>query len=56
MLCQDVDLAYTSKATLKYAYKNNINLLTLLGVLLDFLITKTMACPLKRKFYARRYT
>jgi hypothetical protein len=42
-LCQDANLAYTSKATLKYANKNRIKLFTLPGVLLDFSITKTMA-------------
>ena len=42
-LCQDADLAYTSKATLKYANENRIKLLTLPGVSLDFSIIKTMA-------------
>jgi hypothetical protein len=55
-LCQDADLAYTSKATLKYANKNRIKLLTLPSVSLDFSITETMAQLLKRAFHKRRYT
>jgi hypothetical protein len=55
-LCQDADSAYTSKATLKYACENRINLITLLGVSLDLSICETMAQPLKRAFYARRRT
>jgi hypothetical protein len=53
-LCQDADLAHGSKATLKYACKQGIKLLTLPSVSLDLLIAKTLAYPLKRVFYAKR--
>jgi hypothetical protein len=55
-LCQDADSAHTSKATLKYARENGINLITLLGVSPDLSICETMARPLKRAFHARRCT
>jgi hypothetical protein len=46
-LCQDADSAHTSKATLKYAYENGINLLTFPGVSPDLSIAETMAQPFK---------
>jgi transposase len=55
-LCQDADSAHTSKATLTWAKKNNISLLTLPGVSPDLSILETLAHPLKRKFYSKRCT
>jgi hypothetical protein len=55
-LCQDADSAHTSKATLKYARENGINLITLPGVSPYLSICETMARPLKRAFHARRCT
>jgi hypothetical protein len=53
--CQDTNSAYTSKATLKYIQDNRIKLITLSGVSPDFSICKTIARPLKKAFYKRRY-
>ena len=55
-LCQDADSAYTSGITLKWCQDNNLPLITLPGVFPDFSILESMAHPIKRKFYAKRYT
>jgi hypothetical protein len=55
-LCYDADSAYTSKATLKFVEENNIPLITLPRVSLDFLILELIAHPIKRKFYTKRCT
>ena len=52
-LCQDNDLAHTSKAPDLWAKKHNIPLI-LPRVLPDFSILETMARPLTRAFNARR--
>jgi hypothetical protein len=53
-LCQDADSAHTSKATLAWAEKHDLPLITLPGVSPDFSILESMAHPLKRKFHAKR--
>jgi transposase len=55
-LCQDADSAHTSKATLEYARKQGIKLLTLPGISPDLSIAETLAHPLKRVFHAKRTT
>ncbi len=53
-LCQDADLAHRSKATLAWAKKNGLSLLTLPGNSPDLSTAETMANPLKRAFHAKR--
>jgi len=55
-LCQDADLAHTSKTTIAWAKKYNLPLITLPGVSPDLSILKSQAHPLKKAFYARRTT
>ncbi|XTI82909.1 hypothetical protein V2W45_1226812, partial [Cenococcum geophilum] len=55
-LYYNADLAYISKAIIKWAKDNGVSLITLPGVSPDFSILKLMAHPIKRKFYAKRCT
>jgi len=55
-LCQDADSAYTSKATIAWAQKHGLSLLTLPGVSPDLSILEIEAHPVKRKFHSRRCT
>jgi hypothetical protein len=51
-LCQDTDLAYKARATLRWAKEHDLPLLTLPSVSLDFSILESLAAPCKRKFHA----
>ena len=54
ILYQDADLAYKLKAIIKQVKKNRLELITLPSYLLDFLIIKSLAHIIKRKFYSIR--
>jgi len=54
-LYHDADSIYISRAIKKYYSDNQIPLITLPGVSPDFSILESMAHPIKRKFYAKRY-
>lgn len=53
-LCQDADSAYNSRATLAWAKKQGLSLLTLPGKSPDFSILESMANPIKHLFFSRR--
>jgi hypothetical protein len=55
-LCQDADSAHISKATIAWAKRNSLPILTLPGKSPDFSIIESMAMPLKRAFHAVRST
>jgi len=55
-LYQDTDSVHNSKATIVWAKKNGLSLLTLPGVSPDFSILESMAHPLKRAFHSKRCT
>ena len=55
-LCQDADSAHNSRATIAWAKKHDLSLLTLPGVSPDFSILESMAHPLKKLFHSRYHT
>jgi hypothetical protein len=53
-LIQDTGSAYKNQATIGWAAKHHLPLITLHGVSPNLSIMESMARPLKRKFHSRR--
>jgi hypothetical protein len=55
-LYYDKDLSYNSKGTKAWIKKHDLSVIALPGVSPNFLVFKSMASALKRRFYYRRTT